>query len=316
MASSIGNILKSPRGCVEVPTIGKQATADNSGGGGGGAGPDEYHGHRLFYGKDVSADAVDLHFRSSFSRLDYGNVQFVKSVPADRIDATLRDAVTVPTCGSNCARGLLVAISALIPVFGWAAICAKAKYVKNDQVSLAKGCDGAVYVLSRGCHVHTTFCREVHDFKTTDDHIVMAPVNLIRVLPGHYGIADNNGVPVVLEPGRHFINDPLFRWIKAVPFTQGTVKHNTVNIITVPGGQLGLVTCLGVGHILEPGRHLIENNNVVFNGFVSATSESVTVLAKHRIMVPEGRIGLAWDGGDAQLLTSDRVYYIDNNLFK
>lgn len=89
-----------------------------------------------------------------------------------------------------------------------------------------------------------------------------------------------------------------------------------VHIITVPQGKLGLVECLGIGHILEPGKHFIENDQLIFRGLADATAEHVHILAKHRIMVHEGRIGLAWDGGDAVVLDSDQVYYVDNGLFR
>lgn len=293
---------------VEMSRLG----GSRQGGGGGGGATTQ---PSIFCQDNPTHPGVDLNFNSRV-KLSYGTVQVIKSVPPDEIDETLRRRVTQPNCTSQCVRGSLVALAAVVPVVGWIAILAKAKYVKTDEVSLAKGCDGSVYVLPRGCHVAGTFCRETRDFSITSDEIVMAPVNLIRVLPGHYGIAENNGEPVILEPGRHFINEPLFKWINTVPFTQGYVKHRTVHIITVPGGKIGLVECLGIGHLLEPGRHFIENNNLIFKGFANATDEHVHILAKHRIMVPEGRIGLAWDGGDAQLLSGDRIYHIDNNLFK
>ena len=310
---SFNFLEKTKRKMSDGSTVEMSRMGDSRQGGGGGASRSPQPS--IFSQHNPTHPGVDLNFKSRV-KLSYGTVKVIKSVPPDEIDETLRRRVTQPNCTSQCVRGSLVALAAVVPVVGWIALLAKAKYVKTDQVSLAKGCDGSVYVLPRGCHVAGTFCRETRDFSITSDEIIMAPVNLIRVLPGHYGIAENNGEPVILEPGRHFINEPLFRWINTVPFTQGYVKHRTVHVITVPGGKIGLVECLGIGHLLEPGRHFIENNNLIFKGFANATDEHVHILAKHRIMVPEGRIGLAWDGGDAQLLSGDRIYYIDNNLFK
>ena len=52
---------------------------------------------------------------------------------------------------------------------------------------------------------------------------------------------------------------------------------------------------------------MIDNENLQFKRFANATDEYVSIRAKHRIMVPTGKIGLAWDGGDARLLSSDQV---------
>mmetsp|Transcript_37908 Transcript_37908/g.55878 ORF Transcript_37908/g.55878 Transcript_37908/m.55878 type:complete len:656 (+) Transcript_37908:75-2042(+) len=264
---------------------------------------------------DILPVVVDKNFKSKV-KLDYGNVRFLTAPAEDQFETVLAREGSAASCGSRCARGLLCCVGIVTPLVGWIALMCKVKYVKLDEVSLARGHDGNVYVLPHGCHLHGTLCRKVETRRVTEDVIQMNPVNILRILPGHYGIADNNGEPVILGPGRHFINDALFKWIKPVPFTDPHVRNGTTHIITVPGGSLGLVEVLGVGHILEPGRHIINNNDLIFRGFAKATDENVSILSKHRIMVPVGRIGLAWDGGDALLLNSDQVYYIDNNLFK
>ena len=292
--------------------------------GGGGGGPKELRNASIMSQQplpDVAAmvdghPQVDLNFPADGVPLDYGNVKWIEACPPDQVEQTLKNVVTKPSCGSSWARGCTAFGLALLPVFGWVGLLCKAKYVKNDEISLAKGCDGSVYVLARGCHVHNTLCRKVQDHKITDDIIIENPVNLIRVLPGTYGIAENNGEPVILTPGRHFINDALFQWKRSVAMTVEHVKNGTTHIITVPGGKLGLVQVLGIGHILEPGRHAIDNNNLLYCGMANAADEYVNILAKHRVMIPVGRMGLAWDGGDARLLNSGQVYFIDNNLFK
>lgn len=267
-------------------------------------------------GIDVDVDtAVVDRFFSTPTPLDYGQVTFLEPVPVDQIDQRLRDGVTQAPAGSKCIRIFCCVATAVIPVFGWIAMCAKAKYVKNDEVALANEL-GSVYVLPQGCHLHKTYCRSVNTYKVTDNVISETPVNLIRVLPGTWGMAENNGKPVVLKPGRHFISDPLFKWERAVPMTDPHVHNRSTHIITIDQGQLGLAEVLGVGHILEPGRHIIDNENFIFHGIQSATKEYVAIRSKHRVMVPTGRLGLAWDGGDATLLTSERVYYLDNNLFR
>ncbi len=220
----------------------RTATGIDSGSAGGG-------------GAARSSPGVDLNFPAGV-RLDYGNVTVLQPVPDSDIDERLRTGVTVASPGSCFVRGLLVGLSIITPPFGWISMCAKMKYVKVDQVSLAKGCDGTVYVLPRGCHLATTYCRQIKDFNITNNVISINPVNLIRILPGTWGIAEINGEPVIMAPGRHFINDPLFKFLKPVGMTDNYVLNRTVHIITVAEGQLALVECLGVGHILEPGAQV------------------------------------------------------------
>ena len=67
----------------------------------------------------------------------------------------------------------------------------------------------------------------------------------------NYGLCSFDGVPHILSPGRHFINDPLFKYKGSVPATSPYIKNDTIHIIIVPTGKVAVVSVNGVGHILE-----------------------------------------------------------------
>jgi hypothetical protein len=79
-------------------------------------------------------------------------------------------------------------------------------------------------------------------------------VHIIRITSDSWGLAWRNGVPQLLAPGRHVVNDPLFEFEGPVSMTVDMIKHGTIHIITIPAGKVGLCTVQGVGHILECGR--------------------------------------------------------------
>ena len=112
------------------------------------------------------------------------------------------------------------------------------------------------------------------------------------------------------------INDPLFQWVKAVSLTEPHIEVGTSHIITVQPGFVGLALVNGKPHFLEPGKHMINHPNFRFERMVESTSEHIEIGSKHRIMVPAGLVGLAYDGGRAVLLESGKVYNIDSPTFK
>jgi regulator of protease activity HflC (stomatin/prohibitin superfamily) len=72
----------------------------------------------------------------------------------------------------------------------------------------------------------------------------------------------------------------------------------------------------GVGHFLEPGRHFLNNPNLTFIKMVPMTQEYTNVGAKHRIIISDGKIGLAWEQGKPRILEHGQVYMIDSPNFK
>merc|ERR1711981_485967 len=60
----------------------------------------------------------------------------------------------------------------------------------------------------------------------------------------------------------------------------------------------------------------INNGSFEWKGFVSAQKEHFSICSKHRLLIPEGCVGLAWDNGKPILLDSGKIYNIDSQYFK
>jgi hypothetical protein len=56
--------------------------------------------------------------------------------------------------------------------------------------------------------IHVLFCLVLSSYTWPAE----GSLSVIRVLPGQYGLGLINGHPVVLLPGRHLINDPMFTY--------------------------------------------------------------------------------------------------------
>lgn len=140
-------------------------------------------------------------------------------------------------------------------------------------------------------------------------------MKIVRVNPGHFGLIRRNGVPAVLLPGRHVINDPLVTWVGFVSMTDPHIQHGTIHIITVPGDQIGLCNVEGDGFFLGPGKHKVNHPRFVFVGMRPCTDEHVSVGRRHRIVVPAGRIGLGWEQGEAVVLEPGKIYEVNSPMF-
>jgi len=61
---------------------------------------------------------------------------------------------------------------------------------------------------------------------------------------------------------------------------------------------------------------MINHPQFNFMQFVPSTTEHIECGSKHRIMVPAGKVGLAYDGGRAILLQAGRMVNVDSATFK
>jgi regulator of protease activity HflC (stomatin/prohibitin superfamily) len=94
--------------------------------------------------------------------------------------------------------------------------------------------------------------------------------------------------------------------------TDSHISLGCLHIITVPTGQVGLCTVNSTAHFLEQGRHHINNPCFRWVGHRMSTEEHIECGSKHRVIVPAGKLGLAWDRGQAVILEPERIYNIDS----
>ena len=67
---------------------------------------------------------------------------------------------------------------------------------------------------------------------------------------------------------------------------------------------------------MRPGRHFINQPNLRWIGFKKLTTEYISVGSKHRIVIPDGKIGLAWDNGKPTIFKHGEVYNISSPYFR
>jgi len=179
------------------------------------------------------------------------------------------------SAGSRCLGALSVVLLGA-SVIGIPYLLGKLILVRRGEIAIAESVGGnprvlgagAYYVLYSadlvfvtceaageyaGWHLLETLNASVRRAKITDDVIQQGCLHVIRVLPGHFGLGLQNGHPVVLLPGRHLINDPLFAYAGAKVMTDPHIAISTTHLITVAQGQVGLCTVNTTAHFLEPG---------------------------------------------------------------
>jgi regulator of protease activity HflC (stomatin/prohibitin superfamily) len=256
--------------------------------------------------------------RATQSPIDYG---FVNHIEFDRGvlhfltgEQTNLDLTTLQhpiSFGSKVcsAVGALICIGTGI---GIPYVLSRVTLVRKGEIALVQYINGTMRVLGEGLHILETIGTSVQKAALTENVIQSGMLNIIRILPGHVGLGTANGSPLVLLPGRHLINDPLFRFTLQVPMTDPHIQVGCAHIITVPIGQVGLCTVDSTAHFLEPGRHHINNPRFSFLGHRFSNEEHIACGSKHRVIVPAGKIGLAWETGSPVLLDPGQVYNIDS----
>jgi regulator of protease activity HflC (stomatin/prohibitin superfamily) len=240
---------------------------------------------------------------------DVGTVDMIK--PDERLLTDPRLSAGKHTCESTCVKWPLLALSAVFPCYA----LGKVSCIKQNQIGVVTHMMGGAHILPSGCHI-SGCCTTVKKFEIKQDLIRNGNMWIIRILPGQYGLAISSGKPLILLPGRHAINDPLFDYVGSESVNEPMIEHRTIRIITVPRGKVGLVMVKGTGYFLQPGRHFVNQPNLKWIGMKNLVSEYIAVGSKHRIVIPAGKIGLAWDNGKPVILEHGDVYNISSPYFK
>jgi regulator of protease activity HflC (stomatin/prohibitin superfamily) len=152
----------------------------------------------------------------------------------------------------------------------------------------------------------------------TSNVIQASPFHLIRVNPGQVGVATINGIPVLLEAGVHFLNEPVFQIDPRSGFRrldEEYIEIGTTKIVVVQRGCIAKVMVEGQGHFLLEGRYVINQGRFVFEGTQYLTEEIIQAGVRSRVLVPKGKLGLALDNGEPILLDPGKVHLKDSSSF-
>jgi len=221
--------------------------------------------------------------------------------------------------GAFARSALSIAGALALGPFGCCYLSSKLTLVRKGELALVRSISGETRALGPGWHLMDTVGCDILKESITSPLIKFGPLTIVRVLPGHAGLAQVNGEPLLLAPGVHLINDPLFSFQSCVPSSEPYFSIGaTLHVITVGPDQVGLCLADARGHVLGPGRHTINHERFSFVGLRPVRSEYLNVGSKHRILLAEGRLGLAWEGGSPQILEpapDRRAICIDSPTF-
>ena len=249
----------------------------------------------------LSADeaAIDEGFPSVGAPFERGRVVVRQGAAAMDLSALQQPLTTAQLVRSAAATVLALAV----PVLGWAYLFSKFTLVRPGELALVRSISGETRALGQGCHIASTVGTEVKKASVTEAVVTSGTLTVLRVLPGELGRGQLNGAPLLLGPGVHLINDPLFTFAGVVPATTPHISvAGTLHVITVGRDQVGLCLANAQGHFLGAGRHAICHERFEFRGLRSLREEYLSVGSKHRVFLAEGRLGLAWEGGRPLIL--------------
>jgi len=273
------------------------ALRDTQGGAGG-----------IFSNLDHVESVIDSGF-PVVQEFERGVVDFVQGSQSTVDLSELQDPIS--TVGK--AIGFVGSLLACSTLIGIPYVLSCITLVKRGEIALLQSYDGSMRVLGEGLHSPMlTFACSVRKAKMTENCIQSGIISILRVTPGNIGLGLSNGIPKILLPGMHVINDPLFEFKGSASMTDLHISVGCVHLITVPMGQVGLCSVNSTPHFLEQGRHHINNQGFRWLGFHNSTDEHIACGSKHRVIVPNGKLGLAWDCGQAVILEPQKVYNIDS----
>ena len=240
--------------------------------------------------------------------------------PSLPLDATLRQITAhaaalcapLPGCfvaGRTIQATLLSALIIPIPFLG--------ERVKATELAIAVSRDGEARLLEPGVNVVETLNADVRRFAASDDEVAHGNLKIVRVRPGHVGLASRAGQPVLLEPGVHISNDPLWLWRRQVANDCPHASEGALHVCFVPAGSLAPVIVDGRGRLLPPGQHrIVARTGFEYLGTKPATDEHIRAGTLHRVQVPAGSVGLATEGGAARLIGAGEAVYVDCPSFR
>jgi len=112
----------------------------------------------------------------------------------------------------------------------------------------------------------------------TCEHLNAGTKHRILVPSGRIGIYEENGVPGFLQAGRPFYYDsPTFKYHKSYDLTEPRIEYNSLKIITVKEGHVGIVYDEGCCLAYKKGWHVFDKPTQKFAGFISLGMETFVI---------------------------------------
>jgi hypothetical protein len=128
------------------------------------------------------------------------------------------------------------------------------------------------------------------DFSLTKLPIKIETLTIVRVPKGSYGLATENGKPLILAEGLHVRNDRNFSYMELRDANSVHVKNGTINIIRIPPGHFGRVVEDNVSKLILPGLYATNNNYFSYQDFVASNNDYIPHNTIHLVRVSKSGI--------------------------
>lgn len=132
--------------------------------------------------------------------------------------------------------------------------------------------------------------------------------------PGKIGIIDCNGQIQLVGPGRYMLPNPRAHMKKIESLTKNSINYETLTIVRVQRGEVGLATDNGQPLILGEGTHVRNNRLFQHIKFESVNQQYLKHGSIHVIRIPKGHYGLVTENTIPKLL-SEGVHVTNSNVF-
>merc|ERR1719253_92617 len=141
--------------------------------------------------------------------------------------------------------------------------------------------DQLPYLLGEGLHWRTSASFEFKGLAALTEEIIQhGTITRFRVEKGKVALCWHANEPVFLEePGQYQFDTPFFLYERAVPVTDRVIALGSKKVVTVQSGEVGISYDHGALTILEPGRHVIESSEHLFDAFWSTQQRSMRLAA-------------------------------------
>jgi len=149
------------------------------------------------------------------------------------------------------------------------------------------------------------------NYSITENAISDGPFTMVRVQRGYYGLAKENGQPVLLDEGLHVYNSALFSFDKFQKVDCEHICHMSYNVIRVPKGFFGAIMENNIAKLLPEGMHVVDNSVFKYDKRVQINTPYINHGTIHIIQVPKGCFGTVFES-NFPLLLPEGIHIYDS----
>jgi hypothetical protein len=163
-------------------------------------------------------------------------------------------------------------------------------------------------VLKEGLHIiDSSLFRYEGLASTFDQHVQHGSLHLMRVPRAWVAKITDDGTPMVLGEGYHFIEGSSLHYQGLSPLSDKVITHNRITLFKVAKGEIGMGFQNHEPVMFEnPGSYGFDDPNFVFVRHQSTNDRIVELGSKKIINVREGEVGMTHDHGILKMLPPGR----------